>query len=219
MTRAGSRSVAGRARIQAFTFSSQDHGRLPVVHVSKHSCFVSRSRSVARRARVQTFVCVVCTVCGVCVLWCVLSCAGVVLCLCVGVEEKTHGPTRGRKTWHDTSCVDPHSKQQQTNWETQFKQISFPLLSSLSISFSFLSFSLSLVQSSFSFSFLFFSLSLSLFSLSLSLLFFSSLLFSSLLFSSHCVKHCKCKRRPTLRRLNVIFTASANELHGMLSRM
>ena len=39
--------------------------------------FVSRSRSVARRVRVQAFVCVVC-VCNVCVLVCVV----VVMCAC-----------------------------------------------------------------------------------------------------------------------------------------
>ena len=33
-----SRSVVDRAHFQAFTFSSQDHGRLSIVHVSKHSC-------------------------------------------------------------------------------------------------------------------------------------------------------------------------------------
>ena len=33
-----SRSVARRAHIQAFTFSSQDHGRLSNVYISKHSC-------------------------------------------------------------------------------------------------------------------------------------------------------------------------------------
>ena len=112
-----SRSVVERVHIQAFTFSSQDHGRLPAVHVSKHSCVV---------------VCV--CVAGV-VLWCVLSCAGVVLwcvllCWCVGVvvgaEEKTHGTNTRRTTWHDTRCVDPHSKQQQTTWKRKLRKCLSP---------------------------------------------------------------------------------------------
>ena len=40
-----------------FTFSSQDHGRLPAVHVSKHSS-----------------VCAMCVCCGVCVVVCAVWC-------------------------------------------------------------------------------------------------------------------------------------------------
>ena len=83
LSRVGSWSVVDCAHIRAFTFSSQDHGRLRVVHISKHSpshhvetlkitvgcpsstypsihilttLKLSRSRSVARRAHVQSFV-------------------------------------------------------------------------------------------------------------------------------------------------------------------
>ena len=43
--------------------------------------FVSRSRSVARRVRVQAFVCVVCDMCGVWYVWCVI-CVVCVYVLC-----------------------------------------------------------------------------------------------------------------------------------------
>ena len=39
MALARSWSVVRGAHIQAFTFSSQDHGRLPDKHISKHSLF------------------------------------------------------------------------------------------------------------------------------------------------------------------------------------
>ena len=54
--------------IQAFTLSSQDDGRLPVVHVSKHSC-----------------VCDVCVVCACSAWWCLVCCVFCVLCVSVGV--------------------------------------------------------------------------------------------------------------------------------------
>ena len=49
------------AHIQAFTFSSQDHGRLSIVRISKHSCVWC----------VCNVVCVLC-VCGVWYVWCVI---------------------------------------------------------------------------------------------------------------------------------------------------
>ena len=45
MALAGSWSDVGGAHIQAFTFSFQDHGRLSIVHVSKHSLFSWRRHS------------------------------------------------------------------------------------------------------------------------------------------------------------------------------
>ena len=118
-----SRSVARRARIQEFTFSRRRHSlritigcrtcTYPSIHffVSRSRSvarrarspsihfFVSRSRSVARRARIQEFVCVVygvhCVRCGV------LSCAGVWVWLwvlvcklcCVCVSRGTPPPS------------------------------------------------------------------------------------------------------------------------------
>ena len=50
MALAGSWSDVGGAHIQAFTFSSQDHGRLSGEHISKHSQKLSRSWSVVQGA-------------------------------------------------------------------------------------------------------------------------------------------------------------------------
>ena len=54
------------AHIQAFTFSSQDHGRLLAVHVSKHSCACVQCVCVVVSVVVVMFACnVVCDMCGV----------------------------------------------------------------------------------------------------------------------------------------------------------
>ena len=74
--------VHGRgAHIQAFTFSSQDHGRLSIVHVSKHSLFSWRRHS-QDHGRLSG---VVCGVCGV-LWWC-----DVVVCVCCVVVVRVCG--------------------------------------------------------------------------------------------------------------------------------
>ena len=89
-----------------FTFSSQDHGRLSIVHVSKHSLFrlkitvgcrlctcpsihyfVSRSRSVVDCARVQIFTFLLTKTLSRsrsvvwCVVWCVVFCVYMWCCV------------------------------------------------------------------------------------------------------------------------------------------
>ena len=67
--RSGASATFRCAHIQAFTWNSEDHGRLPAVHISKHSHShhvetLSRSRSVARRAHIQAFATKTCTRAG-----------------------------------------------------------------------------------------------------------------------------------------------------------
>ena len=82
--------------IQAFTFSSQDHGRLSDKHISKHSRW-RHSQDHGRLTGVWCGVCgvlcfvcvhVACVVCGLCVyMWCcvynVVLCVVLVVCVCV----------------------------------------------------------------------------------------------------------------------------------------
>ena len=80
------------AHIQAFTFASQDHGRLSIVRISKHSC-VWCVQCVVCACRVVCCACVVCgcacvlSVCGcafcVLVVWCIVVCVGLCVGLCV----------------------------------------------------------------------------------------------------------------------------------------
>ena len=69
-----SRSVVDCAHIQAFTFSSQDHGRLSIVRISKHSPF-SRRRHSQDHGRLS----------GECMwrVWCV-GCVWCVVVVCCG---------------------------------------------------------------------------------------------------------------------------------------
>ena len=73
-------SVDRGAHIKAFTFSSQDHGRLPAVHVSKQSCVWCVCNVCNVCVVVVSGVLCACSVVCVCVLVCVLVCA--VWCMC-----------------------------------------------------------------------------------------------------------------------------------------
>ena len=80
----GSWSVVRGAHIQAFTISSQDHGRLPIVRMSKHSCVwcvCNVCVCVCVSVQYVVCVCVVLRVCCACMCVCVESVLWGVLCL------------------------------------------------------------------------------------------------------------------------------------------
>ena len=91
MAFAGSWSVERGAHIQAFTFSSQDHGRMFQVHISKHSLFRLKITVGCRLCTCPSIhfsldedtlkITVGCLVCGVV---CGVVCCGGVLWWCVG---------------------------------------------------------------------------------------------------------------------------------------
>ena len=111
MALAGSWSDVGGAHIQAFTFSSQDHGRLSDKHISKHSLFRLKITVVCRlstcpsihlsldedtlKITVGCLVCGVVCVCGVLCLVCACGVCGVWVvllwwCVCVVCGEAWH---------------------------------------------------------------------------------------------------------------------------------
>ena len=191
MALAGSWSDVGGAHIQAFTFSSQDHGRLSIVHISKHSLFSWRrhSQDHGRLSGVWCGVCVVCVVvvCCVVVLW---------WCVCVVCGE----------AWHTLSLSLLFS----------LLPLLFPFLFLSSIFFSLLFLFLCLLLLFLLLLLLLFFLFL-FFLLSSLLL---TLLFSSLHANKHCTKHWSTNTASNFEAFECdvahgTFIATANELHRM----